>query len=221
MSQSRSSPALEALLQRLPQLDAIGAELYAAFELLVARNARGNKFLLCGNGGSAADADHMAGELMKSFVYRRPIATADQEKLQSEFPEAAAGLIAALESSIPAIALGGQTALLTAFANDVEYAYGYAQQVYGLGVPGDVLIAFSTSGNSKNVVHAARIARIRGISVLGMTGRSGGSLAALCDVAIRAPADETHLIQELHLPIYHGLCLALEEHLFASHGRRG
>jgi D-sedoheptulose 7-phosphate isomerase len=214
------SPALDDLLSRFPELTAQRGELYASFELLEQCAVRGHKILICGNGGSAADADHIAGELMKSFVHRRPLPHADQEKLLKEFPDDAAGLIRALEASIPAIALANQTATLTAFANDVDYDYGFAQQVYGLGTPGDVLLALSTSGNSRNVVHACRVARIRGVGVVGLTGRSGGKLASLCDVVLRAPADETYLVQELHLPIYHALCLALEEHMFAQHGRR-
>jgi D-sedoheptulose 7-phosphate isomerase len=220
MAMSGKSPALDDLLSRLPQLRDAAADLYSALNLLHDCAARGSKILLCGNGGSAADADHIAGELMKSFVYKRPISAADQHKLRASYPEVASGLIDALETSIPAIALAGQVATLTAYANDVDYHYAFAQQVYGLGVPGDVLFALSTSGNSRNVLNACYVARIKGLGVLGLTGRSGGRLRDLCDVAIRAPADETYLVQELHLPIYHGLCMALEERLFSEHGRR-
>ncbi|MEY4580895.1 MAG: hypothetical protein RL701_5598 [Pseudomonadota bacterium] len=215
-----SSAALEDVMVRLPQLGELRAELYAALGL-IERCARGDhKVLLCGNGGSAADADHIAAELMKSFVYRRPLEAAFQAELRARYPAAAAELIAALETPVAAVALGGQVALLTAFANDVDYRYVYAQQVLALGRPGDVLIALSTSGNSANIVNACYVARARGAAVIGMTGHTGGRLRDLCDVTLRVPATETHLVQELHLPVYHALCLAIEERLFAQHGRR-
>ena len=221
MTQPTQAPApLAELVRRIPALDPIAGDLVAAFDLLQRALARGNKVLTCGNGGSAADADHIAGELMKSFSYRRPIAEADRKRLQSEFPEDAARLIAALETPLPAISLVGQPALMTAFANDVDYDYAFAQQVYGLGARGDVLIAISTSGNSPSVLNACRIARLREVHVIGMTSQGGGKLPALCEVAIRAPGAETHLVQELHRPIYHTLCLALEQHFFARHGLR-
>jgi D-sedoheptulose 7-phosphate isomerase len=220
MTEPVRTPALDELMQRVPALAALSDQLYAAFELLRRCLASGNKVLTCGNGGSAADADHIAGELMKSFVYRRPMADADQLRVRDAFPEQASQLIAAMETPLPAIALAGQTALMTAFANDVSYDYAFANQVYGLGQRGDVLIAISTSGNSPAVLHACRIARIRDVAVVGLTGASGDRLAGLCDVALRAPARETHLIQELHRPIYHALCLALEQHFFARHGLR-
>jgi D-sedoheptulose 7-phosphate isomerase len=214
------SAALDDVIARLPQLNELRAPLYAALAELE-RCARGDhKVLLCGNGGSAADADHIAAELTKSFVHRRPLDDAFQAELRTRFPAAAPELIAALETPIAAIALGGQVALMTAFANDVDYRYAYAQQVLALGRPGDVLIALSTSGNSANIVNACYVARTRGVSIIGMTGHTGGRLRDLCDVTLRVPATETHLVQELHLPVYHALCLALEERLFGQHGRR-
>ncbi|MET0384489.1 MAG: SIS domain-containing protein [Polyangiales bacterium] len=218
--QEPCSPALDDVLVRLPQLVGLRAELYAALAVLERCARAGHTVLLCGNGGSAADADHIAAELMKSFVYRRPLPAETQAALRAQFPAAAAELIGALETPIPAIALGGQVATLTAFSNDVDYRYAFAQQVFGLGRPGDVLLAISTSGNSPNVLHAAQVARVRGLSVIGLTGASGGRLRELSDVALCAPAEQTHLIQELHLPLYHALCLALEERLFSDHGRR-
>lgn len=215
-----TSPAIEELLTRLPQLGELRADLHAALTVLERCARENGKILLCGNGGSAADADHIAAELMKSFVYRRPLPADAQAELQSQFPDSAAELIAALETPIAAIALGGQVATLTAYANDVDYRFAYAQQVYGLGRRGDVLLALSTSGNSPNILAACQVARVRGLRVIGLTGQSGGRLHALCDVSLRAPASETHLIQELHLPLYHALCLALEERLFMQHGRR-
>jgi D-sedoheptulose 7-phosphate isomerase len=214
------SSAIEELRARLPALSHLSTELHRALRLLEDCVRAGHKILLCGNGGSAADADHIAGELMKSFAYRRPLAPELQARLLSEFPSAAPGLIGALETPIPAIALAGQVAVQTAFSNDVDYRYAFAQQVLGLGAPGDLLVAISTSGNSPNIVNACCIARVRGMSVIGLTGASGGRLRELCDVALCAPATETHLVQELHLPIYHALCLALEERLFGQHGKR-
>jgi D-sedoheptulose 7-phosphate isomerase len=213
--------ALREVLQRLPILESVATELDAAFAALRDALGGGHKILACGNGGSAADADHIVGELMKSFAYRRPISDRDQAALRAAFPEAANELISGLDNPLPAISLPSQSALLTAIANDIAYPFVFAQQVLGLGAPGDVLIAISTSGNSQNVLHACRVARVRGVISLGLTGAEGGELARICDITIRAPARETHLIQELHLPIYHALCMALEEHFFASNGPRG
>lgn len=212
--------AFEELFARLPQLRSLAGELHSALGLLERCTRAGHKLLLCGNGGSAADADHIAAELMKSFVYRRPIDPATAQALSERFAADAPALARSLEAPIAAVALGGQVATLTAYANDVDYRYAFAQQVYGLGRPGDVLVAISTSGNSANVLHACQVARVRGLSVLGLTGQSGGRLRELCDVALCAPASQTHLIQELHLPLYHALCLALEEQLFSQHGQR-
>lgn len=213
--------ALTEALERLPILGSVATDLYAAFTAMRGALIAGHKILACGNGGSAADADHIVGELMKSFAYHRPISERDQAALRALHPETAAELIGGLESPLPAISLPSQTSLLTAIANDVAYPFVFAQQVLGLGAPGDVLVAISTSGNSKNVLHACRVARLRGMVSVGLTGEDGGELAHCCDITIRAPARETHLIQELHLPIYHALCLALEQHFFAMHGRRG
>jgi len=213
--------ALEEALERLPVLRSVATELHAAFAAMRDSLAAGHKILACGNGGSAADADHIVGELMKSFAYHRPINERDQAALRALHADSADELIAQLEAPLAAISLPSQTSLLTAIANDVAYPFVFAQQVLGLGKRGDVLIAISTSGNSKNVVHACRVARMRELVVIGLTGEDGGELARACDITIRAPARQTHLIQELHLPIYHALCLALEEHFFAVHGRRG
>lgn len=213
--------AFEDLFARLPQLQALAEPLQQALGVLERCAHSSNKILLCGNGGSAADADHIAAELMKSFVYRRPVDAALEASLQAQCSEEdARGLLGALEAPVAAISLGSQVSTLTAYANDVDYRYVFAQQVYGLGRPGDVLMALSTSGNSANVVHACQVARARGLSVIGLTGAGGGRMRAVCDVVLRAPADQTHLIQELHLPLYHALCLALEERLFARHGKR-
>ncbi len=179
-------PDTSELCRRYPALTPLAGDLLRAYELLRRCAAGGHKILVCGNGGSAADSEHIVGELMKSFAHRRPIPAADRARLIEMSPDAQA-LADALEVGLPAVSLAGQIGLTTAYANDVDYAYGFAQQVYGLGRPGDALIAISTSGNSRNIVHACRTARLRGVAVLGLTGNTGGRMADDCDVLIRAP----------------------------------
>ena len=207
------------LVHRYPSLAPLDGDLQRGFELLRTTLANNHKILVCGNGGSAADAEHIVGELMKSFSCKRPIPAADRERLLALAPDAGP-LADALEVGLPAVSLVSQIGLMTAFANDVDFVYGFAQQVYGLAQPGDALIAISTSGNSKNVVNACRVARMRGVSVLGLTGQSGGRMSDYCDVVIRAPETQTQYIQELHLPIYHWRCLALDDHFFGERGLR-
>lgn len=199
---------LETLVHRYPTLASCGADLAGALELLTACYEADHVVYLCGNGGSAADCEHVVAELMKSFRKRR-----------KPGPEHVAGLgnpslSDRLEGSLRAFSLVSQTGLATAFANDVAADLVFAQQVSGYGRRGDVLWALSTSGDSQNLVHAATVARAKAMPVLGLTGRSGGQLAAKCDVCIRVPETETHRVQELHLPVYHALCLALEDHFF-------
>ncbi|MFP6899379.1 MAG: SIS domain-containing protein, partial [Opitutales bacterium] len=167
----------------------------------------GNKLLLCGNGGSCSDCEHIAGELMKSFASERPL---DPELAEKLGPELATNL----HGSLPAIPLPSFTSFHTAFANDDHPEYAFAQQVLGLGKPRDVLLAISTSGNSSNVLHAAKTAKATGLQVIGLTGEDGGQLSPLCDVAVRVPAREVARVQELHLPVYHTLCQMIEEAIF-------
>jgi len=183
----------------------------AAFDLLAAAYRSGNKLLVCGNGGSAADSEHMVGELMKGFLKRRPISVEDAAKL-----EAVGGkeIASRLEGALPAIALPSQMSLLTATANDNDYDLTFAQQVYGLGRPGDALIAISTSGRSKNVCNAVIVAKAFGLKSIALTGQSGGELATLADIAIKVPSDNVAEIQELHLPVYHWLSTELEAAFF-------
>jgi D-sedoheptulose 7-phosphate isomerase len=168
--------------------------------------ASGGKLLVCGNGGSAADADHIVGELMKGFYKKRSLPAEEASKL-GEYARY-------LQGALPAIALTQHAALSTAFLNDVNPEMGFAQQVYGYGRDGDVLLGISTSGNSKNVCNAVRVAMNLGIKTIGLTGRKGGRLSEISDVCIGVPADITADIQELHLPIYHTLCAMLEELFF-------
>jgi D-sedoheptulose 7-phosphate isomerase len=205
------SKRLLSLFERYPTLQACEGELRAAFELLAAAYRNGNKLLVCGNGGSAADSEHIVGELMKGFLKRRPISTADAAKL-----EAAGGkeIASRLQGTLAAISLPSQMSLLTATANDGDYDLTFAQQVYGLGQAGDVLLAISTSGNSANVSNAVIVAKAFGLKSIALTGKSGGELAPLVDVAIKVPSDNVVEIQELHLPVYHWLSTELEAEFF-------
>lgn len=176
----------------------------------------GGKLLIAGNGGSAADAEHIVGELMKRFKKPRKLDAALAERLLQESPELGPELVQNLQKALPAIALDGHLALSTAYANDCAPLMCFAQQVNGYGKAGDVLLAISTSGKSKNILYASVTARAIGMKVIGLTGAADSPLIPLCDVCIRAPLLETYQIQELHLPIYHCLCLMLEEHFFCE-----
>lgn len=191
----------------------------AAYEILRDSFAAGKKLMICGNGGSAADADHIVGELVKGFLLPRQIPSEERHRLTKQYGRLGQELAAGLQGALPAISLSAHTALSTAFANDVAPDLVFAQQVYAYACPGDVLLGISTSGNSDNVLHALRIARLRGAHTLGLTGGSGGSMTALCDVTICAPSDRTPKVQERHLPIYHALCIALEAHFFGPNGK--
>lgn len=173
----------------------------------------GGKLLLCGNGGSAADADHWAGELLKGFRLQRRLSEEQQAKFRPETAQF-------LQGALPAIPLTGFPALTTAFGNDVSPELCFAQLTWALGKPGDVWIGLSTSGNARNVCAAAEVARAQGLHTLALTGQNGGRLAPLCNTAIRVPASETYRIQEYHLPVYHSLCLMLEDAFFGDASRR-
>ena len=205
---------LRSLFDRYPTLQACERDLLAAFDLLAAAYRNGNKLLVCGNGGSAADSEHIVAELMKGFLKRRPISAADAAKL-----EAISGgkeIARRLQGTLTAISLPSQVSLLTAVANDGDYDLTFAQQVYGLGRAGDVLLAISTSGNSANVNNAVIVAKAFGLKSIALTGKSGGKLAPLADIAIKVPSDNVAEIQELHLPVYHWLSTELEETFFAQ-----
>lgn len=195
---------IEKLISRYPALAACKGDIEAAAELMTETYLRGGKILLCGNGGSAADCDHIAGELLKGFLLPRRIT---DEAVPEVFREK-------LQGSLPAISLPALTAAMTASLNDLAPEFAYAQLLRGLAKEGDLLIGISTSGNAKNVLRAAELARAMGAHVLSLTGESGGKLAGVATVAVRAPEKETYLIQELHLPIYHCLCAEVEERIF-------
>jgi D-sedoheptulose 7-phosphate isomerase len=205
---------LKRLMDRYPVLEPCAAEITAAGDMLVKAAKEGNKFLICGNGGSAADADHITGELIKSFCKKRPVEKKLAEKLLELDPESGAVIAEKLQAGIPAISLTHHNALSTAFANDVDPGLVFAQQCQVYGKPGDVFWGISTSGNAKNVYYAALTARAAGLTVLGLTGESGGKLKSVCDICICVPRTETYEVQELHLPVYHALCLYIEDSLW-------
>lgn len=214
-----TDPAQRDILNRFcddnPALAPLLPEVISAYELLHDTFASGGKLLLCGNGGSAADAEHITGELMKGFLKKRPLTAADRALL-ADTPGIPDGFADRLQGALPALALNTHSALLSAYANDVDASMVYAQQVWALGQGGDALLALSTSGNSRNVVLAAEAARAKGLSTVALTGERESALSAICDVTVRAPARETYRIQEYHLPIYHYLCAAVEAHFFGA-----
>jgi D-sedoheptulose 7-phosphate isomerase len=207
---------LQDLERRCPSLVACRQDIVAAYRLLESCYAAGGKLLLCGNGGSAADCDHIAGELMKGFLLRRPLPEEARKALEAGDPEMGPGLAAQLQGALPAVNLAAQSALSTAFANDVNAELVFAQQVMGHGRRGDVLMGISTSGNSLSVLAALAAARGTGLGTIGLTGQTGGRMKGRCAVLIRVPAARTHEIQELHLPVYHCLCAMLEARFFTS-----
>ena len=207
--------SIEELIFSYPGLDVCVSDIQAAFNVLRDCYRRGGKILTCGNGGSAADAEHIVGELMKGYLLKRPVPEEMRANLIATSPEDGDYLANHLQGGLPAISLVSQTSLLSAIANDTAADMVYAQQVYVYGREGDALIGISTSGNSTNVIRAMQVARALGLRTIGLTGRTGGMLKPLCDVCIRVPAQHTPLIQERHLPIFHVLCAMLEEEFFA------
>lgn len=205
---------LDELMERYPVLTCVRSGIEAAYEILGDCYAGGGKLLVAGNGGSAADSEHIVGELMKGFVKRRPVSAELAKALEEADPVRGAKLAAKLQGGLPAIALICHGALSSAFANDVDGNLSYAQQVNGYGNPGDVLLGISTSGNAENIMYAAVTAKAKGMKVIGLTGKDGGKLAKISDTAIVVPSMETFKIQELHLPVYHALCLMLEERFY-------
>ena len=212
--ENRLQKHIELLVERYPSLAPIKDDIVAAYLLLAESYQNGGKLLIAGNGGSAADAEHMVGELMKSFKLRRKVENDFAQKLIAEDQELGKVLAENLQGALPAIALDGHLSLSTAYMNDCEPLLCFAQQVNGFGRPGDVFVGISTSGNSKNVLYAAVAARAKGMKVLGLTGANDSKLKELSDVCIQVTQTETYMVQELHLPIYHCLCLMLEDKFF-------
>ena len=203
------------LIGRYPILRECESDIKRANEAIIECYENGGKLLLSGNGGSSADCDHIVGELMKGFLKRRALSEEKTAEMKATYPDVDDEILSGLQGALPAISLAGLTALNTAFSNDENPELIYAQAVLGLGKKGDVLIAISTSGNSKNVVASAKVAKALGLFVIALTGKSGGKLKEIADVCITAPECETFKIQELHLPIYHALCASVEEHFFS------
>ena len=206
---------IDLLVERYPSLELAKNDIVAAYLLLEESYKNGGKLLVAGNGGSAADAEHIVGELMKGFKLPRKPEADFAEKLVEENQELGSVLAENLQGALPAIALDGHPALSTAYMNDCEPLLCFAQQVNGYGKSGDVFLGISTSGNSKNVLYAATTAHAKGMKVIGLTGAKDSKLKDMSDVCIKAPQTETYMIQELHLPIYHCLCLMLEDRFFA------
>jgi len=205
---------IEQLFTAYPLIELLRMETTAAAEAIIACYKQNGKLLICGNGGSAADAGHIVGELMKGFLLRRPVPQPIRTALRDNDRQYADYLADNLQGALPAISLVEHSALISAFSNDVTADMAFAQQVYGYGKVGDVLIGISTSGNAANIVNAIRVANALKLVTIGLTGESGGVMRDICDIAICAPSSETYVVQELHLPIYHALCAAVEHEFF-------
>ena len=205
---------LDELLTRYPILKRNRMEIQNAFRILEECYRNEGKLLVAGNGGSAADSEHIVGELMKGFIKRRPISEDEAEWMERIDQELGRNLAEKLQGALPAISLVGHPSLSTAYLNDIEPVLGFAQQVYGLGKRKDVLWAITTSGNSKNILYAAVVAKAKGMKVVALTGGTGGKIKNYADISIIVDEKETYKIQELHLPIYHALCLMLENQFF-------
>lgn len=214
MLEGRLQKHIDLLVERYPALDGIKAQIADAYLIMEECYRKGGKLLIAGNGGSAADSEHIAGELMKRFKTPRPVSGGFADRLREIDPVRGETLARNLECGLMAIPLVAHEALTTAYINDVDGMGVFAQQLFGFGRPGDVFLGISTSGNSKNIINATVVARALGMKVIGLTGAEGGELAEVADVAIKVPETETYMIQELHLPVYHCWCLMLEDNFF-------
>jgi len=215
-----SEKILDDLCMRYASLEPMKNAMKKAYSLLLDTASRHGVIFTCGNGGSSADADHIVGELMKSFVKKRPVTDSFAKRLVAVDPILGEKLIAGLEGAIPAVNLSQHTALTTAFSNDKAFSLAFAQQLSGYGHEGDSLIAISTSGNSEDVVLACVVAKAMGIHVVGLTGKKPSQIEQLADVTIKAPEVETYKVQEYHLPLYHCLCLMLENAIWPDETQR-
>ncbi len=207
---------LDDLVHRYPVLSASEQDIVKGVELLIRSVEKDNKILICGNGGSSADADHIVGELMKGFIQKRPLSKTQKDALRKEGGDLGIQMGELLQQAIPAISLSAHSALNTAFLNDVDPSLIFAQQVLGLGKNHDVLWGISTSGNSKNIIAAIIAAKAMGLKTMSLTGERESRLSELSDVCIRVKGTETYKIQELHLPVYHTICMIIEDHFFNS-----
>lgn len=205
---------LNDLIKRRPELKVCLQSINDAYLLLLKSIESGGTIYTCGNGGSAADSEHIVGELLKGFMRGRKLSSDEVAAIEKLYPGEGERISKSLQNSIRAVALTSHISLMTAFMNDVDPAFVFAQQLRGLGRNGDVLIAISTSGNSENIVNACKIAKVQKIRTIGLTGESGGKLNSLCDIVIKVPEKVVPLVQELHLPVYHALCAMLEVKLY-------
>jgi D-sedoheptulose 7-phosphate isomerase len=205
---------VEKLCKRHPILISCKKDIERAIEIIKECYKNGNKVLTCGNGGSAADAEHIVGELMKGSRKKRKVSSNFCKQVSKIYPKESKKICDNLQTPLPAISLTSHISFTTAFNNDMNSEFTFAQQLFGLGEKGDVLIALSTSGNAKNVINACKVAKVLGIKTITMTGKNGGVLKNICDTVIRVPEEETLLIQECHLPIYHAICSAVEDTFF-------
>jgi D-sedoheptulose 7-phosphate isomerase len=205
---------LTELLNRYTELTLLKDAILKATMEIIQTFKSGGKVLVCGNGGSCSDADHIVGELMKSFEGNRPLEKSLQEKLTELSPDRGKMLAEKLQRGLPAISLTVHQSLITAIANDISGDVIYAQQVIGWGNPGDILIGLSTSGNSKNVIDALVVAKAKGLKTIGMTGETGGKMKEWCDILLNVPERRTAYVQELHLPVYHAICMMVEKEFF-------
>lgn len=216
MLDTRLQKHVDLLFRRYPMLEVVKEDFINAYMVMEECYKNKGKLLVAGNGGSAADSEHIAGELMKRFKNPRPVSKEFAKKLKSIDPVRGKSLSENLECSLMAVPLVAHEALSTAYINDVDGLGVFAQQLFGFGRQGDVFLGISTSGNSKNVINAAIVAKALEIKIIGLTGADGGELAEIADVAVKAPETETYMIQELHLPIYHCWCLMLEDKFFGK-----
>ena len=205
---------LDELLERYPQLKEQRDDILAVYKVLEESYENGGQLLVAGNGGSAADSEHIVGELMKAFIKPRKLDTTLQDKLKSVDKNLGEVLADNLQGALPSIAVTGHVGLSTAYLNDCNPLLSFAQQVNGFGREGDVFLGISTSGNSENILYALVTAKAKGMKTIGLSGRDGGKMKEICDEIIIVPEKETFKIQELHLPVYHALCLMLEERFF-------
>lgn len=211
---TRLNKHIDLLLERYPVLEVCRKDLINSYLIMEECYEHDGKLLIAGNGGSAADSEHIAGELMKRFKTPRPVIPEFARKLKTIDPVRGENLAKNLERGLMAIPLVAHEALSTAYINDVDGLGVFAQQLFGFGREGDVFLGISTSGNSKNIMLAAVVAKALGLKVIGLTGMNGGELATFADVAVKVPETETYMIQELHLPVYHYWCLMLEDKFF-------
>ena len=211
----RNDKLIDQVCERYPALSDLRSRISDAAEMIIGCYNKGGKLLICGNGGSSADADHLVAELMKSFESVRPLEESFKNRLYEISGVRGKYLAAKLEHSLPAISLSSNTALTTAVSNDIDPSLVFAQQIIGYGNENDLLIGISTSGNSQNIVDACITARALNINVIGITGKTGGKMKQYCDVLVNVPETRTAMVQELHLPVLHTICRMIENHFYS------